>query len=308
MSKYVKVASVEFNTRAIYGSREANSIILEETAETLKSLKGSGVNLVAFSESIESHQLIEQAEEVNNPGPFLRLYCEFCKSENAHVAAALKIREGEKVYNTITFIDPEGTVLGIYKKNFLVIDEIEKTGLTPGNGPLVIDTAIGRIGGVICFDLNYEELRQQYRELKPDIMVFSSTFVGDMLQNFWAYDCKSFWVASLPASRRFGCSIINPMGRFIARGDQYTPVLQATLNLDRVMVHNDNNYLKYPDIRRKYQDEVKIETHPHNLGVSLIYSCTDKRSAKDIIKEFELEQFDDYFARSRAVNNTNKGF
>ena len=307
MSKYVKIASIEFYTKAEKGTPEANGIILKETINTLNSLKGSGVDLVAFSESVESHQTIEQAEEVDKPGPFLQAFIQFCKSERAHIAAALKIKEEGKIYNTITFIGPEGTVLGVYKKNYLVIDEIEKIGLTPGNGPLVIDTAIGRLGGVICFDLNYEELRQKYRALKPDILVFSSTFIGDMLQNFWAYDCKSFWVAALPASRRFGCSIINPMGRFVARGDQYTPVLMATINLDRVLVHNDNNMFKYPDIRLKYGKEVMIDTHPHNLGVSIIYSCSDKRSAEDIVKEFELELFDNYFERSIAVNEKNRG-
>jgi predicted amidohydrolase len=306
MSKYIKVASVEFATKAVYGSKEANSIILEETAETLDGIRGSGVNLVVFSESIESHQLAEQAEEVDNPGPFLQLYSGFCKSENSYVAAALKIREGGKVYNTITYIGPEGKVVGIYKKNFLVISEIEKTGLTPGNGPLVVDTDIGRIGGIICFDLNYETLRQQYRKLKPDIMVFASTFIGDMLQNFWAYDCQCFWIASLPASRRFGCSVIDPMGRFIAHGDQFTPVVYATLNLDRVLLHDDGNNLKYPDIRRKYGEEIKIETQPNNLGVSLLYSCTDKRSTEDIVEEFELEKFDAYFSRSKAVNNAKR--
>jgi len=306
MSKYVKIASVEFATKAQKGTPEAHGIVLEETVNILDSLKGSRVDLVAFSESVEGHQTVEQAEEVDNPGPFLQAFMQFCKAERAHVAAALKIREDGKVYNTITFIGPEGTALGVYKKNYLVIDEIKQIGLTPGNGPLVIDTAIGRLGGVICFDLNYEELRQKYRALKPDILVFSSTFIGDMLQNFWAYDCKTFWVASLPASRRFGCSIINPMGRFVARGDQYTPILTATINLDRVLVHNDENHVKYPDIRRKYGEEVKIETHPYNLGVSIIYSCSEKRSAEDIIKEFKLELFDDYFERSIAVNAVHK--
>jgi len=306
MSKYVKIASIEFVTKAEKGTPEANGIILNETVNTLNSLKGSGVDLVAFSESVESHQTIDQAEEVDKPGPFLQAFMQFCKAEQAHVAAALKIREDDKVYNTITFIGPEGKVLGVYKKNYLVIDEIEQIGLTPGNEALVIDTAIGRLGGVICFDLNYEELRQQYRALKPDILVFSSTFIGDMLQNFWAYDCKCFWVAALPASRRFGCSVINPMGRFEARGNQYTPILTATINLDRIFVHNDNNMSKYPDIQRKYGEEVKIDTHPHNLGVSIIYSCSSKRSAEDIKKEFDLELFDDYFERSIAVNATHK--
>jgi predicted amidohydrolase len=307
MSKYIKIASVEFDTKAKKGTPEANGIILKETINALNSLKNSGVDLVAFSESIESHQTLEQAEKVDNPGPFLKVFIQFCKTEQAHIAASLKIWENDKVYNTIVFIGPEGTVLGVYKKNYLVINEIEDIGLSPGNGPLVIDTAIGRLGGVICFDLNYEELRQKYRALKPDILIFSSTFVGDMLQNFWAYDCKCFWVAALPASRRFGCSIIDPMGCFVARGDQYTPILTATINLDRIVVHNDGNMVKFSAIRRKYGNEISIETHPNNLGVSIIYSCSEKHSAEDITKEFELELFDDYFKRSIMVNEENRG-
>lgn len=73
------------------------------------------------------------------------------------------------------------------------------------------------------------------------------------------------------------------------------------------MIHNDNNMSKFPDILAKYGDEVLIDTHPHNLGVSIIYSCSAKRSAQDIIKEFELELFNDYFERSIAVNRLNKG-
>ena len=88
MSKYVKIASVEFSTKAEKGTLEANEIILKETIDILNSLKGSGVDLVAFSESVESHQTIEQAEEVDNPGPFLQVFMEFCKSEQAHDRAS----------------------------------------------------------------------------------------------------------------------------------------------------------------------------------------------------------------------------
>ena len=44
MSKYVKIASIEFSSKAEKGSSEANGIILKETNDTLNSLKGKGID------------------------------------------------------------------------------------------------------------------------------------------------------------------------------------------------------------------------------------------------------------------------
>ena len=77
------------------------------------------------------------------------------------------------------------------------------------------------------------------------------------------------------------------------------------VNLDRAMVHLDLNWPKFPEIERKYGDEVRIDIPP-NLGPALIYSESDKRTAMDIVREFGLELLDDYFERSVKMNAANR--
>lgn len=303
LPRAVKIASVLFKTKATRGAPDAHEIVLRETAETLESLKGYGLDLVVFCEGVEALcQAPQQAEEVHRPGPLLELYRAFARDQRCHVAGSIKIREDERVYNSIVFVGRDGAVAGVYHKvNLTSYGEIP-AGLAGGRGPVVVETDIGRIGGVVCFDLNFEEIRRQYRALKPDILVFASMYHGGFLQQLWAYECQGYFVSALPF---VGGGILDPFGRPVALTDCYNSVARATVNLDRAMVHLDLNWPKFADIERKYGDEVKIDIPPH-LGPALIFSQSDRRSAMDIVREFELELLDDYFARSLAANAANR--
>jgi predicted amidohydrolase len=294
---------VLFKTKAQRGAADAHEIVLRETAETLESLKGYGLDLVVFCEGVEAYaQTIEQAEEVGRPGPLLRLYGEFARQQQCHVAGSVKIRENGCVYNSIAFVGRDGRVLGCYHKvNLTTYGEIP-AGLKSGTGPVVVETDIGRLGGIVCFDLNFEEIRQQYRALKPDILCFASMYHGGFMQQLWAYECQGFFVAALPF---MGAAILDPFGRPEAMTDCYNSVAKATVNLDRAMVHLDLNRPKFAEIERKYGDDVRIDI-PANLGPALVYSESDKRTAMDIVREFGLELLDDYFERSIKMNAANR--
>lgn len=63
-------------------------------------------------------------------------------------------------YNTAAVIDPDGTLLGIYRKTHIPQVEgfWEKFYFRPGNvGYPVFDTAVGRIGVYICYDRHFPE-------------------------------------------------------------------------------------------------------------------------------------------------------
>lgn len=300
MSQYVNVASVMFDG-ALLREESKREAILKWSKEKLNSLEGYGLDLVVFSEAMVFAQTLDQAEELDKPGELLKTYMAFAEKEKCHVAGALRCAENGKIYNSLAFIGPDGAPLGVYHKVNLTLGAIEK-GETSGSSAVVVDTAIGRLGGVICFDLNFEALRQEYRVLKPDILCFSSMYHGGLMQEMWAYDCRSFFVSSLPFP---GCGILDPFGRPLKLSDCYTSVPKATVNLDRAMVHLDFNCAKFPEIEKKYLGEVAIDIPP-NIAPALIYSLTDKRSAMDIVKEFELELLDDYFERSLKANAANK--
>ena len=302
MSHFVKTASVLFETKAVKNTSGAKETVLKETRAVLNRLKGYSLDLIVFGEGVESYgQTIDNAEELSSPGPFLETYMNFAATEKCHIAGSAKLRDNGKVYNSIAYIGPEGETLGAYHKVNLTKVEVDM-GLSSGAGAVVVDTAIGRLGGAICFDLNFEDVRKQTAEQKPDIITFASMYHGGLMQQMWAYECRSFFISALPFH---GGGILDPFGRPLALTDCYTSVAKTTVNIDRAMVHLDFNREKFPEIEKKYPDEVVIDIPP-NLGPVLIYSLTGKRTAMDIVREFELELLDDYLTHSIKLNKGNR--
>lgn len=84
--------------------------------------------------------LIQKAEE-------RRIYVVFGMTEQ-------DFREPDILYNTAVLAGPEGYV-GRYRKVHLPMDELHI--YTPGTGFPVFDTAIGRIGMMICYDKSFPE-------------------------------------------------------------------------------------------------------------------------------------------------------
>ena len=302
MAHYVRVASVTCNEFPAHKPKEAKNAAIRLVSSQLQSLAGYGLDLIVFSEAIESQgQTVDTAEETAQPGPLLNAYCEYAVRLKTHIAGSVKLREGKHAYNSIAFIGPDGRILGAYHKSSLTIGEIDQ-GLASGQGAVVVDTPIGRLGGAVCFDLNFHWLREQYKALKPDIICFSSAYHGGLMQGLWAYDCRAFFISALPF---LGGGILDPFGRPVKLTDCYTSIARATLNLDRVMVHLDYNRDKFPEIEKKYLGEVAIDI-PASIAPALIYSTTDKRTAMDIVREFELELIDDYFERALKRNAANR--
>ncbi|CAG0936485.1 Formamidase [Thermoflexales bacterium] len=64
------------------------------------------------------------------------------------------------VYNSAALIDPRGEVIGVYRKTHLFPTERKSAGgwSTPGNKPVVVETELGSIGLMICYDGDFPEL------------------------------------------------------------------------------------------------------------------------------------------------------
>jgi hypothetical protein len=188
----------------------------------------------------------------DNSGPILEFYREFAKAEQCVVAGSVRLAVDGNIYNSMAFIGPDGEMLAAYHKTNLTVGEIEE-GLRSGGGAVVVDSPVGRLGGVICFDLDFETLRDEYIALRPEILTFSTMYQGGLAQ------ARSYLVSALPF---LGGGIIDPCGRPMQLTDEYNKPAIATINLDYVIVHLDYNREKFPDILRKYNDEI-IMTYPH---------------------------------------------
>jgi len=204
------------------------------------------------------------------------------------------LEEGGKVTNSVLLLDRKGEVAARFDKFMPTIGEMA-LGVSPGAGAVAVDTELGRIGFSICFDLNFDELRLEYKRLKPDLIIFCSMFHGGLMQRWWAFDCRCYFIASTPWERS---GIINPLGETIAETSHYYNLACADLNLDYNVVHLDYNSEKFDEIRKKYGPRVCIRV-PEQVGTALLQSCDNNLAIEDIVNEFELEPVDDYFDRAR---------
>lgn len=298
MARFVTAGTFHFRPKAPKKGPGSHEAVVKELAARLDTLRGRGLDLLVTCETIESYgQKIEHAESFGAPGPYLECYRSFARAEGCTVAGSVKLKENGRVYNSIAYIGPQGDFLGAYHKVNTTVYEVAD-GLTPGSGPVVVDTPAGKLGGVICFDLNFEGIRKGYEALRPDILTFASAYHGGLMQPFWAYACRSFFVSSLPME---GAGVLCPCGLPVALTHYYVDTAVARINLDRAMVHLDYNHEKFADIRAKYGNGVRISVPPH-VGVAVLYADGEDLSAADIVKEFELELLDEYFGRSLATN------
>lgn len=228
----------------------------------------------------------------------LDYFASVAKENNCYIAFGSLHEEGGNLRNSLILLDRKGTVAGTYNKNFSTIYEME-SGIKAGGEVSVIQCDFGRVALAVCFDLNFDELRQEYAKAKPDLILFSSIYHGGLMQGAWAYSCRSYFVSAIGDSR-VPSGILNPLGEIVASNTNYFNYTVATVNLDYKVVHLDYNWDKLTKLKAKYGDAVTIHD-PGRIGAVLITSEHKDISAEQMIKEFDIELLDDYFNRSRAV-------
>jgi len=218
------------------------------------------------------------------------------KSNKCYVAFGMQREDKEGLWrNSCVLIDRNGGIAGIYDKNFPTIGEMEN-GIKASNEAPLISCDFGQVAIAICFDLNFDELRLRYAKEKPDLIIFSSMYHGGVVQNMWAYTCRSHFVSSVYKGNP--SEIRNPMGEVIASNTNYFDYTVARINLDCKLVHLDYNWSKLTAMKEKYGTSVTV-SDPGKLASVLITSENSKVTAGQMVKEFEIELLDDYLNRAR---------
>ena len=230
-----------------------------------------------------------------------QFFAQIARENNCYmVYSAYRIIPDGTKRNSSVLIDRKGNVAGIYNKNHPTIGEIEKGTLCGKEAP-VFDCDFGRVAMAICFDLNFDELRLKYVKSKPDLIIFSSMYHGGLMQSYWAYSCRCHFVGAI-ASKATPSEIRNPLGQIIASNTNYFNFAVAKVNLDCELAHLDYNWERLRKRKAKYGPKVTI-SEPGCLGSVLITSQHETISVEEMIKEFEIELLDDYFARALAYRH-----
>ena len=225
------------------------------------------------------------------------------RENNCNISFSTIMRgKGDYYTNTTCILHRDGSVAGLYDKYYVVPTEYDKN-IRCGTKTPLIPLDFGNVACAICFDLNFEDLRDSYKDPRPDLILFASMYHGGIKQQMWAQTCKTYFVGSISHSRP--SAIISPIGEIIAGSTNATNYATASINLDFELVHLDQ--LIYSDkkramIKEKYGARITIYD-PGNIGYVMLSSEMDDLTAADVLKEFELETYGEYMRRSVRIHN-----
>ncbi len=193
------------------------------------------------------------------PGPLSAELAAVAKRHRIYLLAGSyneRVDDGDpRLFNTSLLFDPNGVVLAKYRKIHLfdvIIDgqvkAQESSRNRPGDQLVTAETAYGRVGLSICYDLRFPEV---YRALA--LKGATLTFVPS---NFTLYTGKDHWETLLRARAiengmyivapatigeggggftAYGRSlVVDPWGTVLACASDQVGVILATIDLDRV--------------------------------------------------------------------------
>ena len=107
----------------------------------------------------EDTSLFDLAEPI--PGPSTKKLGEVAREHRITLVASLFERRAPGLYhNTAATLGPDGSIVSVYRKMHIPDDPLyyEKYYFTPGDlGFQAVDTAVGRIGTLVCWDQWYPE-------------------------------------------------------------------------------------------------------------------------------------------------------
>lgn len=160
-----------------------------DTADNMKRLAGKTAELARLGAQLIVMQELHnglyfcQTEDVNNfdfaepiPGPSTEFFGKLAREHGVVIVTSLFERRAPGLYhNTAVVIEKDGTIAGRYRKMHIPDDPAyyEKFYFTPGDlGFRPIDTSVGRLGVLVCWDQWYPEAARLMSLHGADVLIY----------------------------------------------------------------------------------------------------------------------------------------
>ncbi|HJS09538.1 MAG TPA: carbon-nitrogen hydrolase family protein [Pirellulales bacterium] len=252
MSRRYQAAVVQLRASA---DKLAN---LEKAGRLIEAAVAAGAKLIALPELFNLYgrfeSIVSEAEAV--PGPTSdRLSAWAAQHAVCLVGGSFAERDeaSGKARNTSLIFAPDGRILGRYSKVHLFdidlpgrVTSKESDWIAPGTSAATTETALGRIGQAICYDLRFPELFRRLSADGAEVIVVPSAFTHTTGRDHWeilvrarAIENQCYVLAPnqcgepAPGMRTYGHSmIVDPWGRMLASLDEEEGYAIAEIDID----------------------------------------------------------------------------
>ncbi|MBM3813672.1 MAG: carbon-nitrogen hydrolase family protein [Acidimicrobiia bacterium] len=243
----VRIASVNLRPRQTGSAQASVDRFLQLIGSSVSAadiiLLPEGITMIGTGKSFP-----EVAESV--PGPTTARLAEMARRKRAYIAAGIYERDGTAIYNTAVLLDREGNLAGKYRKVYLPREELEG-GLTPGSSYPVFPTDFGKVGMMICWDVQFADPARHLALQGAEILLVP-IWGGDLsLAKARAIENRVFLVSS---GYDYPTHIMDPNGEILSQAASDGSIAYSVIDLNR-------RYLDrwLGDMRARFHKEVRLD-------------------------------------------------
>ncbi len=220
------------------------------------------VHMVLFSELCAYGPLTHYAKEFP---------CEF-ESEMQAMAKKYGIwllpgsifeKEGDKIYNTATVINPEGEIVTRYRKMFPFYPF--EVGITPGDSFCTFDVPdVGKFGVSICYDMWFPETIRTLAVMGAEV-ILHPTMTGTMDReiehsiaqtNAAVNQCFFFDINGLDTGGIGWSTICGPDGRIMYHAGATEEIMPVEIDMERVKRSRELGVMRLGQPLKSFRDHI----------------------------------------------------
>ncbi|HTF21113.1 MAG TPA: carbon-nitrogen hydrolase family protein [Chryseolinea sp.] len=275
----------------------------EKIIKMVEEEASKGVDIISLPETWRGQHTPEKID-----GETITALSRIAKQYKTYILSPIDRTDGKGRYNTAVLIDRQGKVVFGYDKIYPYWAEFDLSegAVNPGsNGEMVYDTDFGRIGVSICFDSNFPEVWQALRDKGAEIVFWPSAYsAGSQLQAYAIM--HHYYIVTSTYTK--DCQVYDITGeRILDAKSADVTVARTTVDLDRVIFHENFNMQKRDKLLKEHKDEIEQEAFLEREQWFVLRSKKPGISARELTKKYEMEELVDYQDRSRREIDKRRG-
>ena len=238
------------------GREKGNNLERAESLIRLAAARGAQIAVLPEVFNWRGKRAEEANESETLEGQTLSLMAHLARELKLHLVAGSiteRVPEQSKSYNTSAIFGPDGERIAVYRKVHLFDVDLpgrvtikESDAKLSGRDVVCADTAIGKIGLSICYDLRFPELYRMLAHEGARIVTVPSAFTFPTGEAHWEVLLRARAIENqvyVIAPGQFGPNvhgfsdygnsmIIDPWGRVLARASDQEGAIVAPLDFD----------------------------------------------------------------------------
>jgi len=231
---------------------------LLHAAEAIEMAAKKGADLVCFPERMNIQSVGNAAEQMADTAAkrTLELFQEKAKEYGIFLHCGSlyeKIQGEERCSNTSVLLGPDGTVLAKYSKLHMFDVDLEdgtackeSQKVKAGEDVVVVDTAIGKLGFAICYDIRFPEMFRKMIDMEAQVIIVPASFTSVTGKHHWepllraraienqVYILAANQTGKKPEFEAYGHSMaVDPWGNVLTEAGAGETILYAEIDLDK---------------------------------------------------------------------------